>query len=103
MVNVELEFDARRAAKTDRIDHAVDYKALTQRIIDEVEQSRFFLLEKLADHILTIVMGDPKVARATVEVDKPRALRFADSVSVSASACRAGTARRRYSPHTRGA
>ncbi len=85
VVNVEMAFDGSRAVKTDAIEDTVNYKALKKRIIDEVENSDFQLLEKLADHILNIVMDDPKVKNATVEVDKPHALRFADSVSVVCS------------------
>jgi FolB domain-containing protein len=90
VINVELDFDGRAAAKSDRIEDTVDYKALCKRIIDQVERSRFCLLEKLADCVLKTVLGDPKVRRVAVEVDKPDALRSADSVSV--------TCRRRRKP-----
>jgi FolB domain-containing protein len=83
VINVELDFDGRAAAKSDRIEDTVDYKALCKRIIDQVERSRFCLLEKLADSILRIALCDPKVRRVAVEVDKLRALRSADSVSVA--------------------
>ncbi len=33
-------------------------------------------------------MDEPRVQRATIEIDKPHALRFADSVSVVASVSR---------------
>ena len=54
-------------------------------VIKEVETSSFFLLEKLAKVILHIVMENSLVKEATVRVDKPFALRFADSVSVELS------------------
>ena len=85
IVNVEVELDASRATETDRIEDTINYKTLTKRIISEVELSEFYLLEKLAQHILNIVLENKKVTRGTVEVDKPQALRFADSVSVSCS------------------
>ena len=85
IVNVELELDASRAIETDRIEDTINYKTLTKRIISEVELSEFYLLEKLAHHILNIVLENKKVKWGTVEVDKPQALRFADSVSVSCS------------------
>jgi len=85
IVNVELEFDGTRAAESDRIADTVDYKAIKTAILDEVEKSSFLLLEKLASYILGIVMRDERVTAVTVEVDKPHALRFADSVSVSVS------------------
>lgn len=86
VINVELEVDERKAVETDLIDDTVNYKTLTKRIVEEVEQSEFFLLEKLTHHILQVVLEDKKIKKATVEVDKPHALRFAESVSVSCSA-----------------
>lgn len=85
VVNVEMEFDGKKATQSDAIEDTVNYKALKKRILAEVEQSNFQLLEKLANHILQIVMEDPKVQKGIVEVDKPHALRFADSVSVICS------------------
>ena len=86
VLNIELEFDGRKAAESDDIEDTVDYKTLTKRIISEVEQSQFYLLEKLANHVLKIIMENPNVLRAVVEVDKPHALRFADSVSIICTA-----------------
>jgi len=85
IVNVELELDASGTTQSDRIEDTINYKTLTKRIISEVELSEFYLLEKLAHHILNFVLEDKKVIRGTVEVDKPSAVRFADSVSVSCS------------------
>jgi len=86
VINIRLEFDGSQVSETEDIKDTIDYKSLKKRIIKQVENSRFFLLEKLASTILDIVMNNPRVCRATVEVDKPQALRFADSVSVECSA-----------------
>ena len=86
MLNVALEFDATAAAASDAIEDTVDYKALKKMIIQEVESSNYQLVEALACHVLDVIMQEPKVLRATVEIDKPHALRFADSVSVSLTA-----------------
>lgn len=88
VINVAIEVDAAKAIKTDNIDHALDYKVITKKIIAEVEKTSFFLLEKLADFILQLVMSNRQAKKVTVEVDKPLALRFADSVSVTVSATR---------------
>lgn len=87
-INVSMEYDSKMAMATDNIAHALDYKAITKRIINAVETASFFLLEKLADRILNIVMENKKVLRANVRVDKPFALRFAKSVSIEVSAQR---------------
>ncbi len=88
VVNIAIEYDGSRAAASDDVKDAIDYSAIKRRLLAEVEQTRFFLLEKLADYILGIVMEDKRVTRACVEVDKPHALRFADSVSVTVEAKR---------------
>ncbi len=88
IVNIVLECDASAAAKTDRIEDAVDYKGIKKQIIELVEKSRFNLIETLADRIAAVCLSNPKVLRATVTVDKPGALRFARSVAVEISRSR---------------
>jgi D-erythro-7,8-dihydroneopterin triphosphate epimerase len=88
IINVDLEVDASKAVETDNIEYALDYRTLTKRIIQAVEDSDFFLLEGLTDFILRITMDMDGVLWARVEVDKPHALRFADSVSVEMRADR---------------
>jgi D-erythro-7,8-dihydroneopterin triphosphate epimerase len=85
VVNIDLEFDGTKAAASDDLADTVDYKALKARVMQTVETSRYQLLEKLAAEILRIVLSDSRVLRATIEVDKPHALRFADSVSIACS------------------
>jgi D-erythro-7,8-dihydroneopterin triphosphate epimerase len=85
ILNVYLDFDATDCIAHDSIDDTVDYKALKKQIIQEVQKSEFYLVEKLAAHVLELVMARERVLEATVEIDKPHALRFADSVSVRIS------------------
>jgi D-erythro-7,8-dihydroneopterin triphosphate epimerase len=88
LINIEIEFDGDRAGKTDDLAETIDYKHIKQRIQAFVESSRFFLLESLAQGIFNVLLEEPRVLRAVVEVDKPKALRFADSVSVVCSSGR---------------
>jgi FolB domain-containing protein len=82
IINIEITFDGSKAVETDKIDNTVNYKRIKKRVLEATESANFFLLEKLADHILQMVMEDQKIRKAVVEIDKPHALRFADSVSV---------------------
>jgi D-erythro-7,8-dihydroneopterin triphosphate epimerase len=82
IVNIALEVDVSRAVESDDIADTLNYRTLTKEIIKVVERSDYFLLEKLADSILRIVMDRGDVNWARVRVDKPHALRFAESVSV---------------------
>ena len=85
VINVWLDYNAKQAVANDDIKHSVDYKGLAKEIIQTVEGSHFFLLETLADKIIGILRRHPHIKRAKVLVDKPFALRFADSVSVELS------------------
>lgn len=88
VINISMEYDSSQAVKNDDLKAAVDYKAIAKKIIRAVTASRFLLLESLADSVLTIIMDNKKVKKATVHIDKPKALRFAKSVSAELSARR---------------
>ncbi len=82
IINLTLFGDMRQAAVSDDIDHAINYKTLTKRVIDHVEESDYFLVEKMAHKIAEIAVMEFGVERAIVSVEKPGALRFARSVGV---------------------
>jgi dihydroneopterin aldolase len=86
-VRIELEFDtdAERAVESDDIRDAVDYQQIAQAILDSVAAAQFHLIEKLAAHVLDLVMSDERIARATVCVRKPQALAAAEFVEVEMS------------------
>ncbi|MCH8505532.1 MAG: dihydroneopterin triphosphate 2'-epimerase [Ectothiorhodospiraceae bacterium] len=88
VVNITVDYDALRAARSDRPEEALNYRTITKQVIDLVENNRFLLLEKLVHDILATVLEHRAVHWAQVEVDKPHALRFSDSVSLSMSARR---------------
>jgi len=81
VLTIVLEGDFSAAGRSDRIEDAVDYKSLKKRIIEFVEASSFNLIETLGARIADLCVEHPAVARATVTLDKPGALRFARSVA----------------------
>lgn len=82
VINVTLYSDLSRAGASDDIADTVDYKELKKRIVARVEASTFFLVERLAAEVADLALESPGVERVDVAVDKPGALRFADSVAV---------------------
>lgn len=83
VINMRLYADIRQAAQSDNIDHAVNYKSITKRIIEHVEASSDFLVEKLVTDIARIILTEFEgVQRVRVRVEKPGALRFAQSVGI---------------------
>ena len=82
LINIILHADTSAAGESDSIEDAVNYRTITKRVIKLVEESQFFLVEKMAAEIAAICLDDPRVESATVRVEKPGALRFARSVGV---------------------
>lgn len=83
VINIAIHYPAHAAQTTDQVDQALNYKTICKQVITHVEEGRFLLLEKLVSDLLAIATEHPSVERASVTVDKPFALRFADSVSLT--------------------
>ena len=98
VVNVEIQHRVNRAALRDEVAQALNYKLISKAIIRHVEEGRFLLLEKLVSDLLDICTRDQAVVRALVTVDKPHALRFADSVSLTLEYDRNATQQTREDP-----
>ncbi len=83
VLNLEISYLPPRGALEDHVDDALNYKTVTKKVIRHVEEGRFLLLEKLVSDVLDICSEHHSVQFARVTIDKPHALRFADSVSLT--------------------
>ena len=81
-INITLYADLHEAGRTDAIEDTVDYKTIKKRVIALVEESSFFLVERLAQRIAETCLEDKGVQQVRVRVAKPAALRFARTVEV---------------------
>ncbi|MCP5208001.1 MAG: dihydroneopterin triphosphate 2'-epimerase [Hahellaceae bacterium] len=88
IINAHIYYDAANAVNDNCIESALNYRTITKTIISFVEQEKFLLLERMTQDILDIIMANKQVLIAEVEIDKPHALRFCDSVSVTLRARR---------------
>ena len=82
LINIALSCDLRAAGESDKIEDAVNYRTLTKKIIEHVEESARYTVEALAADIAKLCLSADGVQRAQVRVEKPGALRFAKSVGV---------------------
>jgi len=80
VINIILWSDLTKATETDDIDETIDYKKINKSIIGLVENSKFFLVETLAERIAQLCLQNERVRKVKVSVEKPGALRFARSV-----------------------
>jgi D-erythro-7,8-dihydroneopterin triphosphate epimerase len=83
VINIEIDYALNPGVFDDEVAQALNYKTITKDVINHVENGRFLLLEKLAADVLALCSDHPVVERARVRIDKPHALRFADSVSMT--------------------
>ncbi len=88
IINATISFDGSDAFDAMEIDRTLNYRTITKDIIAFVEENRFMLLEKMTHDVLMRIMAYEDVRAAEVEIDKPYALRFSDSVSICLSATR---------------
>ena len=82
LINLTLHTDCRAAGASDNVDDALNYRTLTKALIAYVESSEHLLVEALATGLARICVVDFGSDRAVVRVEKPGALRFAESVGV---------------------
>ena len=82
-IDLDIEADCSPAGRADDVSLALDYRAVSKRVQQLVEGSKFQLVEALAESTAATVLGEfPRAAAVRVRVAKPGAVRFAESVGV---------------------
>ncbi len=82
VINIVLFADLAKAGRSDRIEDTVDYRAIKKHVMALAENSRFRLIEALAESVAALCLENPAVSAVNVRIDKPGALRFTRSVAV---------------------
>ena len=72
-ISLEMSFDISKAGKSDKIDDALDYKKIGKSIVNLVENSSFFLVEKMAEEIPLLVLKNKQIKHIKLLVEKPAA------------------------------
>jgi len=80
--DIEMGADIARAAASDTIQDTLDYKAVTKRLIRFVEESRFQLVETLAERCAEVIRTEFGVRWVRITLNKAGAVRGADAVGV---------------------
>lgn len=81
-IDLEMGTDIRKAATSDRIEDALDYKQIAKRVQQFVEDSSYQLVETLAENIAAVVLREFDVPWIVVKVNKPGAIRGSRDVGV---------------------
>ena len=82
LININLFTKIRPQSAEDSISECIDYSKVTKKVIHHAETAKRLTVEALAEDIARICLEDPRVLKTTVRVEKPGAVRFAQSVGV---------------------
>jgi dihydroneopterin aldolase len=80
--DLEMSADVAKAAKTDKIEDALNYKAIAKRLQQYVGESEFELIETLAEECARIIREEFNVAWVKLTLNKKGAVRGATDVGV---------------------
>jgi len=81
-LDLEMAADIRKAAATDDIQYALNYKAVSKRLIQFIAESEFLLVETMAEKVAALVMSEFNVPWIKLRLSKPGAVRGARDVGM---------------------
>ncbi len=81
-LDLDMASDVARAAATDAIADALDYNAVAQRVTAFVAQSRYQLVETLAEDVAALIMKEFGVPWLRLRVNKRGAVENAGDLGV---------------------
>jgi dihydroneopterin aldolase len=81
-LDIEMAADNTRPASTEKIEDALNYKAVAKRMIAFTEESKFQLVETLAERLVEIIMEEFSVPWCRLKLRKMGAVTGSKSVGV---------------------
>jgi dihydroneopterin aldolase len=81
-LDIEMAFDIKKAAATDDIAYTLDYKTVSDRIVQFVETSEFFLVETLIEKIADILLTEFSIPWVKIILNKKGAVSRARDVGI---------------------
>ena len=81
-IDLDMAADISKAACSDNIEDALNYKAVAKRLISFIEGSSCLLVERLAEEVAQIVVEEFNVPWVKLRLSKPGALRGSRDVGL---------------------
>jgi 7,8-dihydroneopterin aldolase/epimerase/oxygenase len=82
LVDIEISADIAKAALSDSINDTLNYKRVAKRVLAFVEESKFHLVETLAERIAMLLLEEFGIAWVRISLSKPGAVRSSRDVGV---------------------
>lgn len=81
-LDIEMSTNVKVASETDHINQALNYKAVSKRLIEFVQTSEFQLVETLAEKITQIIIKEFGVEKVKLTLNKGEAITGARGVGI---------------------
>lgn len=82
LINIVVYTDIKQAAETDDITFSVNYRTIAKKAQAHAETAARISVEALAEDIAQLCLQEPHAQKVLVRIEKPGAVRFAESVGV---------------------
>jgi FolB domain-containing protein len=82
LINIEISTDIKQAGETDDIQYSVNYRTIAKKALQHAETAERLTVEALAEDLAKLCLEEANVVGVKVRVEKPGAVRFAESVGV---------------------
>ena len=74
--------DIAKASRSDNLEDALDYSTIYKEVVKFVENSKFYLIERLAYEVATMCLQHPLTLKVKVVLEKTEALEKAESSGI---------------------
>ena len=81
-IDLEMETDTKTASQSDSIEDALDYKAVSKRVQQFIQESQFNLIETVAENVAKIILEEFDVLWLQLRISKPFAIRDSRDISI---------------------
>ncbi len=82
LINIVLFAELSKAGESDNIEDSINYRTISKKVQAHAEKAKRLTVEALATDLAKICLAEPGVMKVRVRVEKPGAVRFAQSVGV---------------------
>ena len=82
VIDIEISANVAKAALSDSIHDTLNYKRIAKRVLAFVEESKFHLVETLAERIAMLLLEDFGIDWVSISLSKPGAIRSSRDVGV---------------------
>ena len=82
LINITMFTDTRRAGETDNLEDCINYSTMSKKVLAHAEKINRLTVEALANDLAKLCLQERGVQKVIVSVEKPGAVRFAESVGV---------------------